>query len=81
MASSKAQPRSAKPEGAELACGCHVVFYRGVEGSPVGVAVDRKAATCVMPLHVAGLPIYDHREAIRPSTRTPPPVQNDYEES
>jgi hypothetical protein len=45
------------------------------------VVIERKATSCVMTLHVAGLPIHDHREAIRPSTRLAPPVQNDYEES
>jgi hypothetical protein len=30
---------------------------------------------------VAGLPIFDHREALRPSTRLLPTVQTDYEES
>lgn len=80
MASAKPRTEGSKPTGASLACGCHVAFRPGVEGSPVSVVVDRKAVTCVMSLHVAGLPIHDHREAIRPSTRTPPPVQNDYEE-
>jgi hypothetical protein len=34
-----------------------------------------------MSIHVAGLPIFDHREALRPSTRLLPTVQTDYEES
>jgi hypothetical protein len=66
---------------AKLACGCQVGFRAGVEGSPVAVVLDRKAATCTMAIHVAGLPIYDHREALRPSTRLTPPVHPDYEES
>lgn len=69
------------PAGARLACGCDVMFRAGVEGSPVSVVLERKATSCVMTLHVAGMPIHDHRDAIRPSTRLPPPVQNDYEES
>lgn len=66
---------------ARLACGCTVAFRDGVEGSPVAVVLDTKAASCALPIHVAGLPIYDHREALRPSTRFAPPVQSDYEES
>jgi hypothetical protein len=30
--------------------------------------------------HVRGLPIYDHREALRPSTRISPPEEGEYEE-
>jgi hypothetical protein len=69
------------PASAELACGCVVGFRAGVEGSPVSVMVERKSGACRMPLHVAGLAIHDHREAIRPSTRLAPPVHSDYEES
>jgi hypothetical protein len=64
---------------AELACGCRVGFRRGVEGSPVAVLVERKSSACSMAMHVAGLPIYDHREALRPPTRVAPPPQTDYE--
>jgi hypothetical protein len=66
---------------ATLACGCALVFRQGVEGSPVTVVVHRKAATCTIAGHVGGLPIYDHREALRPSTRHAPPPQADWEES
>ena len=66
---------------ARLACGCRVAFRAGVEGSPVAVFVDAKAAACTIASHVAGLAIYDHREALRPSTRYAPPVHPDYEES
>jgi hypothetical protein len=66
---------------ARLACGCQVGFRTGVEGSPVTVVIDRKSRTCTVALHVAGLPVYDHREALRPSTRVGPVVQSDYEES
>jgi len=39
-----------------------------------------KADGCQMHLHVAGLPVYDHREAMRASTRHPPHIQPDFEE-
>jgi len=66
---------------ARLACGCELGFREGVEGSPVTVVVLRKATGCASSLHVAGLPIYDHREALRPATRPIPQVQTDYEEN
>jgi hypothetical protein len=65
---------------AELSCGCRLAFREGVEGSPVTVVVDRKAAGCALTLHVAGLPIYDYREALRPSTRVSPLEEEGYEE-
>jgi hypothetical protein len=65
---------------ATLACGCRLAFREGVEGSPVTVVVDKKAAGCTTPSHVGGLPIYDHREALRPSTRHLPPHHADWEE-
>jgi hypothetical protein len=34
-----------------------------------------------MAIHVAGLPVYDHREALRPSTRLHPTIQPDYEDN
>jgi hypothetical protein len=66
---------------ARLACGCTLAFRSGVEGSPVTVILARKADGCTMSIHVAGLPVYDHREALRPSTRLLPPVHTDYEEN
>ncbi len=54
---------------ARLACGCRIAFREGVEGSPVTVVVDEKGTCCVMSLHVRDLPLYDHREALRPPTR------------
>jgi hypothetical protein len=69
------------PMTARLACGCHVSFRSGVEGSPITVVLKTKAAGCTVGIHVAGLPIYDHREALRPSTRYAPHVHPDYEES
>ena len=65
---------------AELACGCRLAFREGVEGSPVTVVVDRKAPGCILPLHVQGLPVYDYREALRPSTRISPMEEEGYEE-
>ena len=65
---------------ARLACGCRLAFREGVEGSPVIVVVDVKSPTCSMPLHVRDLPIYDYREALRPSTRLGPPEEEEYGE-
>ena len=65
---------------ARLACGCRLVFREGVEGSPVTAVVDQKSATCILPLHVQGLPVYDYREALRPSTRISPIEEEGYEE-
>jgi hypothetical protein len=66
---------------ARLACGCQLAFRDGVEGSPVTVVVSRKADACAISSHVSGVPVYDHREALRPSTRFLPPVQQDFEDS
>ncbi len=44
------------------------------------VLVDVKAPACLLPMHVAGVPIHDHREALRPSTRILPAAHSDYEE-
>jgi hypothetical protein len=66
---------------ATLACGCRLAFRAGVEGSPVAIVLQTKASGCQLSIHVAGLPIYDHREALRASTRFAPPVHSDYEES
>jgi hypothetical protein len=71
---------SSEPVTARLACGCQLGFRDGVAGSPVTVVIARKAARCTLSIHVGGLPIYDHREALRPATRPLPPVQPDYEE-
>lgn len=66
---------------ARLSCGCRIGFREGVEGSPVTVVVEVKAASCPLTLHVADLPLFDHREALRPSTRLLPPNEEEYEES
>ena len=65
---------------AELSCGCRLAFREGCEGSPVTVVVDRKAPGCALTLHVRGMPIYDYREALRPSTRVSPIEEESYEE-
>jgi hypothetical protein len=69
-----------KPITARLACGCTVGFREGVHGSPVTVVIASKSESCVIAIHVGGLPLFDHREALRPATRpaaAPPP---DFEE-
>ena len=58
---------------ARLACGCRITFREGVEGSPVTVVVDEKSPACTLSLHVRDLPVFDYREALRPSTRLGPP--------
>ena len=57
---------------ARLACGCRIGFREGVEGSPVTVVIDQKSPVCTLSLHVRNLPLFDYREALRPST-TPSP--------
>jgi len=65
---------------ARLSCGCRIAFRDGVEGSPVTVVIDRKAPGCPNTFHVEALPVYDHREARRPSTRLGPPEAGEFEE-
>jgi len=65
---------------ARLACGCHLAFREGLSGSPVLVVLDTKASGCVNPRHVSGLPLYDYRESLRPSTRLGPPGEEEFEE-
>ena len=65
---------------ARLACGCRISFREGVEGSPVVVVVADKSPQCASTLHVAGLPLFDTRESLRPSTRLGPPEEEEYEE-
>jgi hypothetical protein len=64
---------------AHLSCGCRAGFRTGVEGSPVTVIVEKKADGCTISAHVGGLPVFDHREALRPSTRLGLHIQPDYE--
>ena len=65
---------------ARLACGCRIAFREGVEGSPVTIVVDEKSAGCPSPLHVRDLPLFDYREALRPSTRLGSPEEEEFEE-
>ena len=65
---------------ARLACGCRIAFREGVEGSPVTVVVDEKSPGCMLSLHVRDFPLYDHREALRASTRLGLPEEEEYEE-
>jgi len=65
---------------ARLACGCRIAFREGVEGSPVTIVVDEKSAGCVITLHVRDVPLYDHREALRPPTRFLPLEEEEFEE-
>ena len=65
---------------ARLACGCRLVFRVGVEGSPVTIVLVDKAPGCTSPAHVRGLPLYDHREAMRPPTRWAPLEEDRFEE-
>jgi hypothetical protein len=65
---------------ARLACGCRLAFRDGLSGSPVLVVLDLKSMGCVNPKHVSGLPLYDYREALRPSTRLGPPEEEEFEE-
>ena len=44
------------------------------------VVLDLKASGCVNPRHVSGLPLFDYREALRPSTRLGPPGEEEFEE-
>ena len=44
------------------------------------VVVDEKSPACTMSMHVRDLPIYDFREALRPSTRLGLPEEEEYEE-
>ncbi len=65
---------------ARLSCGCRVGFREGTSGSPVLVVLDNKAPGCVNARHVTGLPLYDYREALRPSTRLGPIGEEEFEE-
>jgi hypothetical protein len=72
--------KSAQLITARLACGCKLGFREGVQGSPVTVVVVSKAEACPIAIHVGGLPLFDHREALRPATRPADVPQPDFEE-
>ena len=65
---------------ARLACGCRISFRDGVEGSPDTVVIDVKGISCVIPLHVRDVPLYDYREGLSPPTRSLPLEEEEYEE-
>ena len=65
---------------ARLACGCGLTFREGSSGSHVLVMLQTKAATCTNPRHVSGLPLFDCRESLRPSTRLGPSGEEEFEE-
>ena len=65
---------------ARLACGCRLAFREGSPGSPVTVVIDIASPGCGNPLHVRDLPMYDYREALRPSTRLGALVDGEFEE-
>lgn len=65
---------------ATLACGCRIAFRDGAGRSPVTVVVDEKSPGCTISLHVRDLPLYDYREALRPSTRPGHLEEEEYEE-
>ena len=65
---------------ARLACGCRLAFREGSAGSPVLVVLEAKSTGCMNPRHVSGLPLYDYREALRPSTRFNPAEEEEFEE-
>jgi len=72
-------------EYARLACGCRLAFRAAPGdaapiGSPVVVVLDQKSTGCMNPCHVSGLPMYDYREALRPSTRFNPAEEEEFEE-
>lgn len=65
---------------ARLACGCRLAFREGTSGSPVTVVIDHASPGCINPTHVKDLPLYDYREALRPSTRLGPIIDGEFEE-
>ena len=62
---------------ARLACGCTLGFR---DGHPVVVVVTEKSAACQISMHMAGAPVYDLRDGLRPATRPLPHVHTDFEE-
>ncbi|MBP6715518.1 MAG: hypothetical protein KA205_01535 [Acidobacteria bacterium] len=75
------KPKRNAVSSARLACGCVLGFREGqTAGSPVTVVVTAKGSACALSIHVSGVPVYDHREALRPATRPLPPLHTDFEE-
>jgi hypothetical protein len=46
----------------------------------VTVVLDQKSPACPLTIHVAGAPLFDYREALRPPTRALPPLEEEFEE-
>ena len=44
------------------------------------MVVDFKSPACNLALHVRDLPMFDYREALRPSTRLGPREEEEFEE-
>ncbi|HEV3140796.1 MAG TPA: hypothetical protein VGY57_09785 [Vicinamibacterales bacterium] len=44
------------------------------------VVVAEKSPACTLTLHVRDLPLFDYREALRPSTRLGPAEEEEFEE-
>ena len=65
---------------ARLACGCRITFREGLGGSPVTVIVDEKSPACTLSVHVRHFPLFDYREALRPSTRLGLRGEEEFEE-
>jgi hypothetical protein len=65
---------------ARLSCGCRLSFREGVDGTRLTVMVDRKSPGCAIMLHVQDAPLFDYREALRPSTRLGSAEEEEYEE-
>jgi hypothetical protein len=42
--------------------------------------LESKAASCTNPRHVSGLPLFDFRESLRPSTRLGSSGEEEFEE-
>ena len=75
-----AAKRPAAFSSGRLACGCTLGFREGAPGSPVTVVIVHKSVTCALSMHMSGVPVFDHRDALRPATRPLPPIQPDFEE-
>ena len=55
-------------------------FARASTAAPTPSSSPTRRRRCQINLHVRNLPIYDYREALRPSTRISPAEHEDFEE-